>query len=84
MNRSLKSSCDGADQKQKKSQRTWISVFLYRFGYDYASTHVHPMANDGEADFEVLISPPGAAKLPDETVVRNSILVPEHANPGSV
>ncbi len=25
--------------------------FLYRFGYDYASTHVHPMANDGQQDF---------------------------------
>jgi Family of unknown function (DUF5677) len=49
--------------------------FLYRFGYDYASTHVHPMANDGEADFEVLISPPDTAKLPDATVVKNSILV---------
>ncbi|GAH53845.1 unnamed protein product, partial [marine sediment metagenome] len=22
--------------------------FLYRFGYDFSSTHVHPMANDGE------------------------------------
>jgi hypothetical protein len=49
--------------------------FLYRFGYDYASTHVHPMASDGEADFTALISPPGAVKLPDATVVRNSILV---------
>lgn len=49
--------------------------FLYRFGYDYALTHVHPMAGDGEADFETLISPPGAVKLPDATVVRNSILV---------
>ena len=49
--------------------------FLYRFGYDYASTHVHPMACDGEADFTTLISPPGAVNLPDATVVRNSILV---------
>lgn len=49
--------------------------FLYRFGYDYASTHVHPMAGDGEADFTTLISPPGTVKLPDATVVRNSILV---------
>jgi len=49
--------------------------FLYRFGYDYASMHVHPMAGDGEADFTALISPPGAVKLPDPTVVRNSILV---------
>lgn len=49
--------------------------FLYRFGYDYASTHVHPMAGDGEVDFTTLISPPHALALPDATVVRNSILV---------
>jgi hypothetical protein len=49
--------------------------FLYRFGYDYASTHVHPMASDGEADFNALIAAPRAVVLPDATVVRNSILV---------
>lgn len=26
-------------------------TFLYRYGYDYASRHVHPMANDGQEDF---------------------------------
>lgn len=49
--------------------------FLYRFGYDYASRHVHPMAGDGEEDFRALISPPGKIALPDATVVTNSILV---------
>lgn len=49
--------------------------FLYRFGYDYASTHVHPMSGDGEADFNALIAAPRAVVLPDATVVRNSILV---------
>jgi hypothetical protein len=49
--------------------------FLYRFGYDYASTHVHPMAADGEADFTMLISPPHTLTVPDATVVSNSILV---------
>jgi hypothetical protein len=49
--------------------------FLYRFGYDYASTHVHPMSGDGEADFTTLISAPHAVTIPDATVVRNSILV---------
>jgi Family of unknown function (DUF5677) len=39
--------------------------FLYRFGYDYASMHVHPMA----------ISAPHVVTVPDATVVRNSILV---------
>ena len=32
---------------------------------DCASTHVHPMAGDGEADFTALIFPPGAVKLPE-------------------
>lgn len=26
-------------------------AFLYKYGYDYASTLVHPMANDGQEDF---------------------------------
>lgn len=49
--------------------------FIYRFGYDYASTHVHPMASDGESDFTALISSPNAVTIPDATVVSNSILV---------
>lgn len=49
--------------------------FLYRFGYDYASTHVHPMARDGDGDFTNLVSPSQASAHPDATVVRNSILV---------
>jgi hypothetical protein len=48
--------------------------FLYRFGYDYASTHVHPLSGDGEADFTMLISAPHVVTVPDATVVRNSIL----------
>ena len=49
--------------------------FLYRFGYDYASTHVHPMAQEGEIDSSRLLSPQNHQSLPDATVVRNSILV---------
>lgn len=49
--------------------------FLYRFGYDYASTHTHPMFSDGEIDFRTLVAAPHALGLPDSTVVRNSILV---------
>ena len=49
--------------------------FLYRFGYDYASMHVHPMSSDGEADFVRLISATGLVTVPDATVVRNSILI---------
>lgn len=49
--------------------------FLYRFGYDYASRHVHPMAEDGESDFATLTSPPHALSAPSPTVVWNSMLV---------
>lgn len=50
--------------------------FLYKYGYDYASTLVHPMANDGQDDFlrqtnierkELFIDQKG--------VINNSILV---------
>jgi len=32
--------------------------FLYKFGYDYASTHVHPMANDGMIEYYRMIHNP--------------------------
>ncbi|KYG76475.1 DUF5677 domain-containing protein [Roseivirga echinicomitans] len=32
--------------------------FLYKFGYDYASTHVHPMANDGLVEYYRMIHNP--------------------------
>ena len=32
--------------------------FLYSFGYDYASTHVHPMANDGMMEYYRMIRKP--------------------------
>lgn len=28
--------------------------FLYKFGYDHASTHVHPMADDGMAEYNIM------------------------------
>jgi hypothetical protein len=49
--------------------------FIYRFGYDYGSMHMHPMSGDGESDFTRLTTPDGAVILPDATVVRNSILL---------
>lgn len=49
--------------------------FLYRYGYDYASRYVHPMADEGETDFNRLISTVKSASPPDPTVIINSILV---------
>jgi hypothetical protein len=50
--------------------------FLYNYGYDFGSTNVHPMANDGQQDFLSITnteSPPG---FPDQrAVINNSLLV---------
>lgn len=43
--------------------------FLYRFGYDFASTHVHPMANDGHEDFYRITGLEPAPQFPDQRVV---------------
>lgn len=49
--------------------------FLYNYGYDFASTHVHPMANDGQQDFFTITKLKPAPKFPDQiTVLSNSIL----------
>jgi hypothetical protein len=51
-------------------------LFLYNLGYDYGSTHVHPMAEDGENDYEILITPERKRKpLTDEIVLRNTLIV---------
>jgi hypothetical protein len=83
LQKSHKAKYDEIAQKPSRWQRPKAETvakkmdlgFLYRFGYDYASTHVHPMAGDGEADFRTLTSPPHALTLPDATVVTNSIIV---------
>lgn len=50
--------------------------FLYRFGYDYASTHVHPMANDGWQDFYTITKLEPAPAFPDQrSALANTILV---------
>lgn len=49
---------------------------LYRYGYDYGSTHVHPMATDGSEDFYRLTGRIPEKPFPDESaVVWNSLLV---------
>lgn len=50
--------------------------FLYRFGYDFASTHVHPMANDGQQDFYAITKLAPTPDFPDQrTVLSNTLLV---------
>jgi hypothetical protein len=52
-------------------------TFLYRYGYDYASRYVHPMANDGSGDFQVItrLEPRPDSPAADIVVLSNSILV---------
>jgi hypothetical protein len=52
-------------------------TFLYRYGYDYASRHVHPMANDGQDDFYTITRLEPRPDIPAASivVVSNSILV---------
>jgi hypothetical protein len=49
--------------------------FLYKYGYDFASRHVHPMANDGQQDFFTITKLKPVPKFPDQIIVlSNSIL----------
>lgn len=49
--------------------------FMYNFGYDYASTHVHPMANDGDQDFHTITGLEPQTAYPDQSaVLSNSVL----------
>jgi hypothetical protein len=52
-------------------------TFLYRYGYDYASRHVHPMANDGFDDFLVItgLEPRPDSPVAGIVVLSNSLLV---------
>ena len=49
--------------------------FLYKYGYDYASMHVHPMASDGEQDFSTITGLAASQEFPSQvTVLSNSVL----------
>lgn len=49
--------------------------FLYNYGYDYGSMHVHPMANDGHQDFYTITNLEPAPKFPSHIpVISNTIL----------
>jgi hypothetical protein len=49
--------------------------FLYALGYDYASTHVHPMANDGEDDFLRITRTARRSTADQITVLHNSVVI---------
>jgi hypothetical protein len=48
--------------------------FLYKYGYDFGSSHVHPMANDGDRDFYTTRLPV-PWEYPDQRVVLSNTLL---------
>jgi hypothetical protein len=62
--------------KAEKIAKNIIKLpFLYSYGYDYASTQVHPMADDGEGDYSRLIENKPWPTEDHIAVVHNSILM---------
>lgn len=49
--------------------------FLYRYGYDFASKHVHPMANDGQEDFYRITGLKPSPDFGDQRVVLNNTVL---------
>jgi hypothetical protein len=50
--------------------------FFYQYGFDYASKHVHPQANDGEQDFETLTElRSGTQFFSHAVVLHNSLFI---------
>lgn len=49
--------------------------FLYKYGYDYASMHVHPMSSDGQQDFYTITKLEPCPKFPSQiSVISNTVL----------
>jgi hypothetical protein len=61
--------------KAEKVAKKMDLPFLYKYGYDYGSTHVHPMADDGEEDFQKLVGLSLGPQFGQEVVLHNSLLV---------
>lgn len=63
---------------------------LYRFGYDHASMHVHPMADDGNQDFYTITGLTPAPSFPHQiqvvsnTLLTTTLLVTEGLNGSSL
>lgn len=51
---------------------------LYDYGYDISSTLVHPMADDGQRDFEHLINLGNQSDFPDEIAILNNTCLIAH------
>ena len=61
--------------KAREVAKTMDLQFLYDHGYDYASTLVHPMANDGQEDFLRRMRVAKEEQLTDQIVVVNNAIL---------
>jgi hypothetical protein len=52
-------------------------LFLYKYGYRYASGFVHPLSSDGEAEFELVTGIKAKNKKENDTtpIINNSVVV---------
>lgn len=55
--------------KAEKVAKQLDMRFLYRFGYDFSSSHVHPMANDDQQDFFTITRLEPAPEFPDQRAI---------------
>jgi hypothetical protein len=60
--------------KAEDAAKSFGYPFFYKYGYDFASTHVHPMANDGEAEFKRATGLGVPADFETQVILHNSIL----------
>ena len=61
--------------KVKDVAKQMSCEIMYKYGYDYGSTHVHPMANDGQQDFFSITGLEPSPVFPQQlSVLSNSIL----------
>ena len=75
-NKEPKSTWHRPDPKEI-SKRTNLAL-VYQLGYDYPSTEVHPMADDGKEDFANLLGCPLESYGDELTVLRNSLVAQIH------
>ena len=59
----------------KKAMKRFNLPVVYRVGYDYPSTEVHPMADDGKEDFARLVGLQSESYGDERAVLHNSLLM---------
>lgn len=61
--------------ESKEAMKRFNLSVVYRLGYDYPSTEVHPMADDGKEDFARLVGRKLESHGDERVVLHNSFLV---------